>query len=105
MNSIIILVLAVVSATITYFVIPYLKSKTSAAELEQMKKWVEIAVTAAEQVFIGSGRGTEKKSFVFEWLEQQNITLDCKVLDTMIESAVYALKNKNKDPKITTSTK
>ena len=92
MYSIAILVLAAVAASITYFIIPFLKSKTTKAERESVLQMVEIAVAAAEQMFTGSGRGTEKKSFVLEWLEQRNITLDYKVLDTMIESAVYALK-------------
>lgn len=102
MYTLAILVLSVAAGSITYFIIPLLKSKTSAAELAQMKEWVEIAVAAAEQVFTGSGRGTEKKSFVLEWLEQRHITLDYKVLDTMIESAVYALKD---DSKIVAPTK
>lgn len=92
MYSLAIFILSVAAASITYFIIPLLKSKTSAAELAQMREWVDIAVAAAEQVFTGSGRGTEKKSFVLEWLEQRKIALDYKVLDTMIESAVYALK-------------
>ena len=96
MYAIAILVLAMVAASITYFVIPFLRSKTTAAEREAVLKLVQIAVAAAEQVFTGSGRGTEKKAFVMEWLEQRNITLDYKVLDTMIESAVYALKEDSK---------
>ena len=102
MYAIAILVLAMVAASITYFVIPFLRSKTTAAEREAVLKLVEIAVAAAEQVFTGSGRGTEKKAFVMEWLEQRNITLDYKVLDAMIESAVYALKE---DSKIVAPTK
>lgn len=102
MYSIAILVLAMVAASITHFIIPYLKSKTSTAEREAVLQLVKIAVAAAEQVFTGSGRGTEKKAFVIEWLAQRSITLDYKVLDTMIESAVYALKD---DTKIIAPTK
>ena len=68
MYSIAILVLAVVAASITHFIIPYLRSKTSTAEREAVLQLVKIAVAAAEQVFTGSGRGTEKKAFVIEWL-------------------------------------
>ena len=96
MYAIVILVLAMVAAFITQSVIPFLRSKTTVAEREAVLKLVEIAVAAAEQVFTGSGRGTEKKAFVMEWLEQRNITLDYKVLDAMIESAVYALKENSK---------
>lgn len=96
MYALAVFVLALVAASITYFIIPYLKSKTSTAEREAVLQLVKIAVAAAEQVFAGSGRGTEKKSFVLEWLEQRNITLDYKVLDTMIESAVYALREDSK---------
>ena len=97
MYSIAILLLAVVAASITYFIIPYLKSKTNTAELEAVLQLVKIAVAAAEQVFAGTGRGAEKKAFVMEWLKQRGITVDWNALDTMIESAVYALKEDSKN--------
>lgn len=73
--------------------IPYIKSRTTAQQQEELSAWVKIAVAAAEQIYTGSGRGTEKKKYVLEWLTSRNIKVDEDRLDAMIESAVYALKN------------
>lgn len=53
---------------------------------------MRIAVSAAEQVFKGPGRGAEKKKYVEEWLTDHGMTVDDEKLDALIESAVYALK-------------
>ena len=46
-TSIVEAVLALIGAIITVFVIPWLKSKTDAAQLEKIKMWVTVAVEAA----------------------------------------------------------
>ena len=51
----------------------------------------EIAVSAAEQIYTGSGRGEEKKAYVLEWLRSHGVTVDDEKLDAMIEAAVYEL--------------
>ncbi len=84
---------ALIAAIITAVVVPYIKSRTTATQQAEIAAWVRIAVTAAEQVYTGTGRGAEKKAFVVNWLEQHGITLDGIKLDAMIESAVYELKN------------
>jgi len=79
-------------AVVTAFVIPYLKSKTSEAQRNQIATWTEIAVAAAEQLFTGSGRGEEKKKYVLEFLQRKGFTVDLNALDAMIEAAVYELQ-------------
>lgn len=54
---------------------------------------MSVAVTAAEQIYVGSGRGSEKKQYVLEFLNSKGFTVDTNVLDNLIESAVYAMKN------------
>ena len=54
---------------------------------------MKIAVTAAEQIYVGTGRGPEKKLYVVEWLADRNITVDTNQIDALIESAVYELNN------------
>lgn len=85
--------LLLIAAVFTAVVIPYIKSKTTAQQQTEINAWVKIAVSAAEQIFNGSGRGTEKKAYVLEWLKQRGITVDEAKLDAMIESAVYELKS------------
>lgn len=53
---------------------------------------MSIAVSAAEQIYVGSGRGEEKKAYVLEFLNSKGFTVDMDSLDKLIESAVYALK-------------
>ena len=86
-------VFALIAAVITAIVIPYIKSKTTAQQQEEINAWVKIAVTAAEQIYNGSGRGAEKKEYVLNWLHEHGITVDESKLDAMIESAVYELNN------------
>ena len=85
-------VAALIAALITAFVIPYIRSKTTAQQQAEINAWVKIAVSAAEQIYSGSGRGEEKKAYVVEWLRSHGITLDSEKLDAMIEAAVYELK-------------
>jgi len=86
-------VFALIAAIITAIVIPYIKSKTTAQQQAEINAWVKIAVSAAEQIYVGSGRGQEKKEYVLHWLQSHGVTVDATKLDAMIESAVYALKH------------
>ena len=90
-TSIVEAVLALIGAIITVFVIPWLKSKTHAAQLEKIKMWVTVAVEAAEQIYVGSGRGAEKKAYVLEFLKSKGFNLEWDEIDAMIEAAVFNL--------------
>ena len=83
-------VFALIAAVITAIVIPYIRSKTTAQQQTEINAWVRIAVSAAEQIYVGSGRGQEKN--VINWLAEHGVTLDETRLDAMIEAAVYDLK-------------
>ena len=92
-------VFALIAAVITAIVIPYIRSKTTAQQQTEINAWVRIsefrtlAVSAAEQIYVGSGRGQEKKAYdVINWLAEHGVTLDETRLDAMIEAAVYDLK-------------
>lgn len=84
-------VVTLIAVVITAVIIPYIKSKTTAQEQSEIKEWVTIAVSAAEQIYKGSGRGEEKKKYVLEWLNEHNITVDMEKIDALIEAAVYQL--------------
>lgn len=84
---------ALIAAVITAIVIPYIKSKTTAQQQAEINAWVKIAVSAAEQIYNGSGRGEEKKAYVLNWLAEHGITLDEARIDALIEAAVYELKH------------
>ncbi len=86
-------VFALIAAVITVIVIPYIKSKTTAQQQTDIEGWVRVAVSAAEQLYKGSGRGDEKKGFVLDWLKKRHIAVDEAKLDAMIEAAVYWLNH------------
>ena len=86
-------VFALIAAIVTAVVVPYIKSRTTAAQQTEIAAWVRIAVTAAEQIYTGTGRGKEKKKYVEDWLKAHGVTVDSEKLDALIESAVYELKN------------
>ena len=86
-------VFALIAVVVTAIVIPFIKSKTTEAQQQTINSWVRIAVTAAEQIYVGSDRGAEKKAHVIAFLKSKGITLDVESVDAMIESAVYELTN------------
>ena len=65
----------------------------AAQQQAEINAWVKIAVTAAEQIYRGSGRGEEKKAYVLNWLAEHGITLDEDRIDALIEAAVYELNH------------
>jgi len=83
-------IIALVSVLITTFLVPYLKKKLSAEKLEELKKWVGIAVTAAEQLY-GSKTGQQKKDYVLSFLIEKGIVFDAAEVTALIESEVYKL--------------
>ncbi len=80
------------TAAVTAFVIPWVKSKTTATQREEIEAWVRIVVTVAEQIYLGAGKGKEKKKYVLDFLAEKNLKIDEDSVDLMIESAV---KNMN----------
>lgn len=84
-------VISILGAIMTYMVVPYLKSKTSKEQRETIMFWVSVAVSAAEQIFNERGMGAEKKKFVVEFLVEKGIKVSLDELDVLIESAVKEL--------------
>ena len=83
-------VIALLAALITAFVIPWLKRKTSAQEREELLRWVEIAVAAAEQIW-DSTQGEEKKKAELAFLREKGFTFSESEIDSAIEAAVLKL--------------
>lgn len=84
-------ILALVAVLITYYLIPWIKTKTTAEQRAEINAWVKIGVMAAEQLFVGVGRGAEKKAYVMEFIQSKGYHIDTTELDKLIESAVLAV--------------
>ena len=92
LTQVVIAVITLILGCISAFLIPFLKSKLTAEQLSKVKFWVNIAVEAAEMIYVGTGRGEEKKAHVLEFLKGKGFTLDMTSIDNLIESAVLELK-------------
>ena len=77
-------VIGLLGMLITYFVIPYIRTRTIAF-------WVGVAVDAAEQIYKESGMGATKKKYALEFLNKKGIKLSEADLDALIEAAVCQL--------------
>ena len=86
-----------IAALVTAFLIPFIRSKISAEKQAELVTWVSIAVTAAEQLYTGSGRGGEKRAYVMEFWEEKGYIVDTDAVsdavNALIEAVVYDLKN------------
>ena len=96
--NIIKIVVSVVFALVSAFVIPLLKEKLQDMRYQRLLEIVEVGVRAAEQTIKGSGQGAIKKdeviNFVTAWMLQHGIEITEDQLDQLIEAAVYAMNNK-----------
>jgi hypothetical protein len=82
--------IALLATLITTFVIPLIRKKLSTEKTEELKKWVGVAVKAAEQLY-GSKTGQEKREYVVSFLVSKGIVFDVDEVNTMIEAEVYKL--------------
>lgn len=90
--SLIAAVLAALGGWVVKTLIPYIKSKTTLAQQEQINLLVKTAVTAAEQKFNEPGKGTDKFAYVRQFLRDKGIMVDTGETEALIESAVQRMK-------------
>ena len=83
-------VIALISALVSAFLIPWLKTKIDADKLQTLRTYVEIGVKAAEQLYTAA-EGDKKKSYVISFLAGKGIKFDVEIVDKLIEAAVLQL--------------
>ena len=83
--------IALIGAGVSVFLIPRLKSPTPAAQRKTLRAWVRLGVAAAEQRYVGQGRGEEKKQYVLDFLKQKGFKVDEESVVNAIEAAVKQL--------------
>lgn len=86
-------VIALIAAVVSTFLIPWIKSKTTSQQREQLVAWAKIAVAAAEQIYKGKGRGGEKKQYVLDFLLQNGFSINAENVNASIEAAVKQLNS------------
>lgn len=85
-------VIALIAALVSAFVIPWIKKKAAACDLEQMQSWTRIAVAAAEQLYTAL-QGDVKKQYVMKYLAEKGYNVSDEDIENTIESEVLRLHN------------
>ena len=90
LTEIVKLAIELIVACASLWLIPWLRAKLSAEEIADMLRWVEIAVSAAEQLYDATA-GSAKKQYVVSFLEERGYRMDAEELNLAIEAAVLRL--------------
>lgn len=94
--EVILALIPVLGAIITYFIIPYIKTNMDSAKLAQYKEWATLAVKSAEMLWRGTGHGEDKKTYVVNFLtdmfNSRKIVITEEQMNVLIESAVKEMK-------------
>lgn len=85
-------VIALLAALITAFLVPWIKSKVGAQNMDQLLAWVDIAVAAAEQLFTSTDT-QKKKQYVLDFLKGKGYTVNTEEVNNAVEAAVLHLHN------------
>ena len=88
LTQIVVALIGLLSALVTYRLIPWIKANTTVKQQAIIKAAVQTAVFAAEQIY-GAGEGDKKFNYVIEWLHNRGFDVD--IAD--VEATVYELLN------------
>lgn len=91
--NIILALIAFLGSIITGVLVPYIKKSKNKNNLMITKMIVDMLVTAAEEIFVGKGKGDEKYKWVYNELVKRYPKIDEKEAKILIESAVNELHN------------
>lgn len=97
--NIILALIAFLGSVITGVLVPYIKKSKNKNSLMITKMIVDMLVTAAEEIFVGKGKGDEKYKWVYDELVKRYPKIDEKEAKILIESAVNELHNVQKSIK------
>lgn len=92
LTQIVMAILTLGFSLISAFLLPYLKSKTDLETFKTVKLWMKVAVQAAEMLYVGTGRGEDKKAYVVNFLAGKGFALNIAEIENLIEAAVLELK-------------
>ena len=82
--------IALLAALVTAFVIPWMKRNTTRKDREELLKWVEIAVAAAQQL-CHQLEGEQRKEYMLNFLAGKGYDVHSAEVDSAIEAAVLKL--------------
>lgn len=83
-------IISLLAALITWKLIPWIKSKTTEKQQENLYAAARIAVYAAEQIF-GAGQGEEKLDYALSALKRAGYNVDTQLVRESIEEIVNSM--------------
>lgn len=83
-------IIALLAALVTHKLIPWINSKTTEKQRENLEAAARTAVFAAEQIY-GAGGGEKKLEYAIDKLRESGFDLDKDALRAAIEAAVYGM--------------
>ena len=86
-------IIALAVAVISTFLIPWISSKTTANDREDLLKWVDIAVAAAQQLF-HQMNGAQRLDYALSFLAERGFDVDDAAVLNAVEAAVLKLHRK-----------
>ena len=90
-TQIVVALIGLLGIVITTLVAPLIKAKTTTTQWANIVAWTKTAVTAAEVIYKGSGRGEEKRDYVLEWVtteaKKHGIKVDVDAVRIALENA------------------
>lgn len=93
--KIILMIISILGTIITAFIVPWIKQKIGAENLNKIEYWTNIAVKAAEMIWRETGHGADKKEYVTKFLEEmfnsKKEILTPEQINALIEASVKAL--------------
>lgn len=95
-TSVVEAVIALAVTVITVFLIPWISSRTTAQEREELLSWVDIAVAAAQQLYYQCS-GSQRLDYALALLEEKGYDIDDGAVVDAVEAAVLKLHRQLED--------
>lgn len=98
--QIILAVIPVLGTILTVYIIPLIKEKIGNENLAKYEYWVNIAVKAAELIWVEAGHGADKKQYVIDFMNKmfnsKKTVITEEQLNALIEASVKQMKIEEK---------
>lgn len=86
----------VLGTILTVYIIPLIKTKIGNENLAKYEYWADLAVKAAEMLWIETGHGSDKKQYVVKFLNdmfnKNKTVITEQQIEILVESAVKQMK-------------
>ena len=90
LTPIIEIIVALIGAVLAAFVIPWLRTKLTAEDTKELLTWVQIAVSAAQQLYHQLD-GSKRLEYALSILEQKGFDIESDVVISAVEAEVLKL--------------